>query len=407
MARKLGATVIGHTPALRVIEEAAAWSGGVLQRQRRPADGVPRLDRRRVRHGRQAGDLRGRHAGAEGARHAGEGRRARSHLVGGHAAVLQGDLDGRLERVRVRGGRRRAQARHRALPRSRVDAAGSTSPGCSRTRSPSTTGATRSRRSRPRTTPARSRSRSTSVADMADSESDVVLVDIADRVAVITINRPEQRNALNRARAQGAAGRDHALRRRRRRRRDDPHRRRSRVLRRRRPEGVRLGCRCSKAKGFAEVGERGDDGRTPFRGALPPHAKPLIGAVNGVAVTGGFEVALNCDFLIASERARFADTHARVGVMPGWGLTVLLAQRIGVGRAKEMSITGNYVDAPHRARVGARQPRRAARRAAAVLPAARGRRGVERPARRAAHDPDLQRGHRHRRSTRAGRSRRG
>jgi enoyl-CoA hydratase len=66
--------------------------------------------------------------------------------------------------------------------------------------------------------------------------------------------------------------------------------------------------------------------------------------VNGVAVTGGFEVALNCDFLIASDRARFADTHARVGVMPGWGLTVLLAQRIGVARAKQMSVTGNYID---------------------------------------------------------------
>jgi enoyl-CoA hydratase len=78
---------------------------------------------------------------------------------------------------------------------------------------------------------------------------------------------------------------------------------------------------------------------------LPPHEKPLIGAVNGVAVTGGFEVALNCDFLIGSERARFADTHARVGVMPGWGLTVLLAQRIGIARAKEMSVTGNYIDA--------------------------------------------------------------
>jgi enoyl-CoA hydratase len=56
-------------------------------------------------------------------------------------------------------------------------------------------------------------------------------------------------------------------------------------------------------------------------------------------------VALNCDFLIASDRARFADTHARVGVMPGWGLTVLLAQRIGIGRAKQMSVTGNYIDA--------------------------------------------------------------
>jgi len=56
-------------------------------------------------------------------------------------------------------------------------------------------------------------------------------------------------------------------------------------------------------------------------------------------------VALGCDFLIASDRARFADTHARVGVMPGWGLTVLLPQAIGVRRAREMSTTGNYVDA--------------------------------------------------------------
>ena len=115
-----------------------------------------------------------------------------------------------------------------------------------------------------------------------------------------------------------------------------------------------------QGEGFAEVG----DGRDSFRGALPPHTKPLIGAVNGVAVTGGFEVALNCDFLIASERARFADTHARVGVMPGWGLTVLLAQRIGVARAKQMSVTGNYVDAPTALRVGPRQRGRAARRAA-------------------------------------------
>src|SRR5215470_4452958 len=95
----------------------------------------------------------------------------------------------------------------------------------------------------------------------------------------------------------------------------------------------------------ADMGNRDDTGRHPFRGALPPRTKPLIGAVNGVAVTGGLEVALNCDFLVASDRARFADTHARVGVMPGWGLTVLLPQRIGVARAREMSLTGNYVDA--------------------------------------------------------------
>ena len=52
-----------------------------------------------------------------------------------------------------------------------------------------------------------------------------------------------------------------------------------------------------------------------------------------------------CDFLIASDRAKFADTHARVGVMPGWGLSVLLPQAIGVRRAREMSLTGNYLDA--------------------------------------------------------------
>ncbi len=82
------------------------------------------------------------------------------------------------------------------------------------------------------------------------------------------------------------------------------------------------------------------------RGApWPVMTKPVIGAINGAAVTGGLEVALQCDFLIASERAGFADTHARVGVMPAWGLTVLLPQAIGLRRAKEMSLTGNFVGA--------------------------------------------------------------
>ena len=72
---------------------------------------------------------------------------------------------------------------------------------------------------------------------------------------------------------------------------------------------------------------------------------PIIGAINGAAITGGFELALNCDFLIASERAVFADTHARVGVLPAWGLTVLLPQRVGFAMARRMSFTGDFVDA--------------------------------------------------------------
>jgi enoyl-CoA hydratase len=73
--------------------------------------------------------------------------------------------------------------------------------------------------------------------------------------------------------------------------------------------------------------------------------KPVIGAINGVAITGGFELALACDVLIASTQARFADTHARVGILPGWGLSQRLSRIIGPYRAKELSLTGNFLDA--------------------------------------------------------------
>ena len=73
--------------------------------------------------------------------------------------------------------------------------------------------------------------------------------------------------------------------------------------------------------------------------------KPIIGAINGYAITGGFELALMCDFMIASEHAKFADTHARVGVVPGWGLSQRLPRLIGINRAKELSLPGNFLDA--------------------------------------------------------------
>jgi enoyl-CoA hydratase len=79
--------------------------------------------------------------------------------------------------------------------------------------------------------------------------------------------------------------------------------------------------------------------------AMGRFSGPIIGAINGVAITGGFELALACDVLIASENARFADTHARVGIMPGWGLSQKLSRAIGISRAKELSLTGNFLDA--------------------------------------------------------------
>jgi enoyl-CoA hydratase len=78
---------------------------------------------------------------------------------------------------------------------------------------------------------------------------------------------------------------------------------------------------------------------------------PIIAAVNGAAVTGGFELALACDFIIASERARFADTHLRVGVYPG-PVGVDLPRRVGMAYAREMSLTGDFVDATEALRIG-------------------------------------------------------
>lgn len=82
-----------------------------------------------------------------------------------------------------------------------------------------------------------------------------------------------------------------------------------------------------------------------FKGAI-------IGAINGAAITGGFELALGCDVLLASTTARFADTHARVGVMPGWGLSQKLSRIIGPYRAKELSLTGNFLSAEQAATWG-------------------------------------------------------
>lgn len=100
-----------------------------------------------------------------------------------------------------------------------------------------------------------------------------------------------------------------------------------------------------KQLGSSGANLRLEDEAERHRGPLAPTTKPLVGAINGPAVTGGLELALACDFLVASERARFGDTHARVGVHPGWGLTVLLPQAVGIRRAREMSAAGRLIDA--------------------------------------------------------------
>lgn len=102
-----------------------------------------------------------------------------------------------------------------------------------------------------------------------------------------------------------------------------------------------------------EVGQQGTTMRATDPGrALRAVGKPVIAAVNGACVSGALEIALSCDFILASERARFADTHARLGALPRWGLSALLPRAVGVAKAKEMTITGNFVPADEALRIG-------------------------------------------------------
>ena len=176
-----------------------------------------------------------------------------------------------------------------------------------------------------------------------------VLVEVTERIAVVTLNRPEARNALSSAvlkllpETMAALDADEVV--------DvviltgaDPAFCAGLDLKELGSSGANLG---------AGAPNRERTGDQPLRrGPWAPLGKPLIGAINGVSVTGGFELALCCDFLVASERARFADTHARVGVMPGWGLSVLLPQAVGLRKAQEMSTTGNFIDAAEAHRLG-------------------------------------------------------
>lgn len=167
----------------------------------------------------------------------------------------------------------------------------------------------------------------------------MITIDIEDGVAVLTLNRPEAMNALSKALRRALHDGLKTLE-------ADPT---VKVIiltgagDRAFTAGLDLKELGSDPGGMSAANAETADAN-PVK-AIENCAKPVIGAINGVAITGGFEVALACDILIASERARFADTHARVGILPGWGLSQKLSRLIGVYRAKELSLSGNFIDA--------------------------------------------------------------
>jgi enoyl-CoA hydratase len=166
----------------------------------------------------------------------------------------------------------------------------------------------------------------------------MILVDKADGVATVTLNRPDAMNALSKSLRKALYETMTALN-------DDPEVR-AVVLTgagRAFTAGLDLKELGSDPNGLRAANATTAD-ENPVK-AIETCRKPVIGAINGVAITGGFEVALACDVLIASTEARFADTHARVGILPGWGLSQKLSRLIGIYRAKELSLTGNFLDA--------------------------------------------------------------
>lgn len=166
----------------------------------------------------------------------------------------------------------------------------------------------------------------------------MILVEKADGVAVVTLNRPEAMNALSRQLRSSIYETFTAL--------DGDDEVRAIVLTgagRAFTAGLDLKELGSDPNGLRAANATGAD-ENPVK-AIETCRKPVIGAINGVAITGGFELALACDVLYASTEARFADTHARVGILPGWGLSQKLSRLIGVHRAKELSLTGNFLDA--------------------------------------------------------------
>lgn len=164
---------------------------------------------------------------------------------------------------------------------------------------------------------------------------DPLLVERHGPVALLTFNRPEKRNALSGAlrRAFPAALSSLAA-----------------------DEDVRVVVLTGAGRAFsagldlAEIAASGASveanvGAENMVEAIAAFPKPIIGAINGIAVTGGFEIALALDILLVAEEAAFIDSHVRVGITPGWGLSQRLARAVGLARANELSLSGRAHEA--------------------------------------------------------------
>jgi enoyl-CoA hydratase len=166
---------------------------------------------------------------------------------------------------------------------------------------------------------------------------ETLLVERRGRVAVITINRPTKLNALNiQTRAEGAAALDEL----------------------REDESVRVvvitgagekafvaGADISEFEGRTAVSQRDVMTARSLFTAVDTFPKPVIAMVNGFCLGGGCELALSCDIRVASETARFGQPEINLGIIPGGGGTQRLTRLVGEGKAMELILTGDMIDA--------------------------------------------------------------
>lgn len=176
-----------------------------------------------------------------------------------------------------------------------------------------------------------------------------LLVDVKDRVATLTLNRPERLNAL------GDTLRTDLY---------------DALLKARDDDQVRAIVITGAGKGFCSGGdvkrmnERDNTGEAPaFDEKVDPLRdrvvlamndcpKPIIGAINGAAAGAGMNLALACDMRIASTSAKFAQAFVKRGLHPDWGGTWMLPRVVGMAKACELILTGDTIDAGEAYRLG-------------------------------------------------------
>ncbi len=166
---------------------------------------------------------------------------------------------------------------------------------------------------------------------------ETLLLDRRDRVAVITINRPGKRNALNiQTRAEGAAILDEL-------RADDSVR--VVVITGAGDKAFIAGADIAEFAGRTAISQREIMLERGLFNAVDTFPKPIIAMVNGYCLGGGCEVALACDIRVASETASFGQPEINLGIIPGGGGTQRLPRLVGEGKAMEMILTGEIIDA--------------------------------------------------------------